>query len=99
MKRQIKAAVLGCTGYTGIELIKILIKHPDVIISFLGSQNHQGEYINDFDQLYAIASVSNLENKAHERLEIHWVFDQDKKIREGNTFKLSNTYYSKNFGY
>ena len=62
MKRQIKAAVLGCTGYTGIELIKILIKHPDVIISFLGSQNHQGEYINDFDQSLKRVTLPKLES-------------------------------------
>lgn len=61
-------------------------------------QKNQLININDFDQLYAIVSVSNLEKKAHERLEIHWVFLQDEKIREANTFKLSNTYYSKDFG-
>ena len=54
--------------------------------------------INDFNSLYAVASVSNLEEKAHERLEIHWVFLQDERVREANTFKLTNTYYSKDFG-
>ena len=52
----------------------------------------------DFNSLYAVASVSNLEEKAHERLEIHWVFLQDQTIREANTVKLQNTYYSKDFG-
>ena len=62
MKQQIKTAVLGCTGYTGIELIKILIKHPNVIITFLGSQNHKGEYINNFDQLLKNVTLPKLES-------------------------------------
>ncbi len=32
MNNEIKAAVLGCTGYTGLELVNILIKHPNVAI-------------------------------------------------------------------
>ena len=50
MNKKIKAAVLGCTGYTGLELVHILKNHPDVILSFLGSQSHSGEYINKFDK-------------------------------------------------
>ena len=61
-------------------------------------QENQLININDFESLYAVAHVSNLEEKAHERLEIHWLFLQNKKIREANTFKLTNTYYSKDFG-
>ncbi len=61
-------------------------------------QENQIININDFNSLYAVASVSNLEEKAHERLEIHWVFLQDERVREANTFKLTNTYYSEDFG-
>ena len=49
MNNKIKAAILGCTGYTGLELVNILKNHPNVILSFLGSQNHAGAYINTFD--------------------------------------------------
>ena len=30
----IKAAVLGATGYAGIELVRLLSKHPQVSIEF-----------------------------------------------------------------
>ena len=50
MDKIIKVAVLGCTGYTGIELVNILDNHPNVILSFLGSQSHSGEYITLFDE-------------------------------------------------
>ena len=49
MNNKIKAAVLGCTGYTGLELGYILTKHPNVILSFLGSQNYAGNFINKYD--------------------------------------------------
>ena len=54
--------------------------------------------INDFKKLYTVVSVSNIEPDAHRELEIHWVFQQDIKVREANTFPLSNTYYSEDFG-
>ena len=56
MNRMIKTAVLGCTGYTGIELIKIINNHQNLTISFLGSENHSDEYIYKFD-----ASLKNIE--------------------------------------
>ena len=49
MNRKVKTAVLGCTGYTGIELIKIISHHKNLTITFLGSENHSDEYIYKFD--------------------------------------------------
>ena len=60
MNNKIKAAVLGCTGYTGLELVNILNKHPNVILSFLGSQRHAGDYINKFDKRLKDASLPKL---------------------------------------
>ena len=74
------------------------VKKIDELKCQITIQEGQIININDFNSLYAVASVSNLEEKAHERLEIHWVFLQDERVREANTFKLTNTYYSKDFG-
>ena len=38
----IKAAVLGATGYAGIELVRLLTNHPDVQIKILGSKRMRG---------------------------------------------------------
>lgn len=46
----IKAAVLGATGYAGIELVRILSNHPDVEIKFLGSQSFDGKKISEVYQ-------------------------------------------------
>ncbi|MDG2445781.1 MAG: N-acetyl-gamma-glutamyl-phosphate reductase [Thermodesulfobacteriota bacteirum] len=39
---KLKTAVLGATGYTGLELIKILLNHPQVDLFFLGANSNHG---------------------------------------------------------
>lgn len=43
----IKAGIIGGAGYTGGELIRILIYHPDVEISFVHSNSNAGNLISD----------------------------------------------------
>ena len=43
----IKAAVLGATGYAGIELVRLLTSHPEVSIEILGSHSFVGQKISD----------------------------------------------------
>lgn len=43
----IKAAVLGATGYAGIELVRILSAHPETELEILGSQSFDGQPIAD----------------------------------------------------
>lgn len=43
----IKVAVLGATGYAGIELVRILSQHPEVEIKILVSQSFAGKKISD----------------------------------------------------
>ena len=50
MNNLIKVAVLGSTGYTGLELVYILSNHPKISISFLGSESSSGKSINSFDE-------------------------------------------------
>ncbi|MFW6019300.1 MAG: N-acetyl-gamma-glutamyl-phosphate reductase [Bacteroidales bacterium] len=43
----IKAAIIGATGYTGSELVSLLLKHPDVEISMITSESRKGELFSD----------------------------------------------------
>lgn len=43
----IKAAVLGATGYAGIELVRLLTNHGDVSLEVLGSHSFAGQKISD----------------------------------------------------
>ena len=47
MIKVIKVAVLGATGYAGIELVRLLSTHPDVCLEILGSQSFSGKDISD----------------------------------------------------
>ena len=49
MVDKIKVAVLGSTGFVGLELVNILAKHPNVEINFLGSENYPNENIVNFN--------------------------------------------------
>jgi N-acetyl-gamma-glutamyl-phosphate reductase (EC 1.2.1.38) len=40
--KMIKAGIIGAAGYTGGELIRILINHPQVEIAFAQSTSHAG---------------------------------------------------------
>ncbi len=43
----IKAAVLGATGYAGIELVRILTRHPEVKIEIVNSHTFKGQKISE----------------------------------------------------
>ena len=49
MTKKISVAILGSTGYVGLELVKILSKHKNVRIAFLGTENSPNTPIVKFD--------------------------------------------------
>ena len=50
MKDSLNIAVAGATGYVGLELIKILSKHPRAKILYLCANKSVGKKINSFDK-------------------------------------------------
>ena len=50
MKDSLKVAVAGATGYVGLELIKILSKHPMVKIMYLCATKSIGKPISFYDK-------------------------------------------------
>ncbi len=49
-KNRINAAVIGATGYVGLDLVKILSKHPNVTIKHLCAKKNIGKEISFFDK-------------------------------------------------
>src|SRR5512141_1446243 len=43
----IKIGILGATGYTGLELLKILARHPEAQVAWLTSENSAGQAFGD----------------------------------------------------
>ena len=70
MKKLISVAVLGSTGYVGLELINILSRHPQVSIKFLGSENYPNQKINTFDKRIINKDLPKLDLNKNINLEI-----------------------------
>ncbi len=60
----IKAGIIGATGYTGMELIRLLSLHPDTSISVVTSESEKGKrFIDVFPTLH---DVEQLKFSAHD---------------------------------
>ena len=44
------AAVIGATGYVGLDLVYLLTKHPRIKINYLCAQKNLGKNISFFDK-------------------------------------------------
>ena len=42
----IKAGIVGGTGYTGVELLRLLVAHPDVELSVITSRSESGQLVS-----------------------------------------------------
>ena len=62
MKDSIKIGIAGATGYIGIELVKILAKHPNAKIVYLCAQKSLGKKINKFDKKIKKTNLPRISN-------------------------------------
>jgi len=75
MNKIYSVAVLGSTGYVGIELVKILHKHPNVKINFLGCENPKNLSGNFFDDTNLYKNLPNLKlNDDFDPLNLDFLF-------------------------
>ncbi|MFP3214745.1 MAG: N-acetyl-gamma-glutamyl-phosphate reductase, partial [Nitrososphaeria archaeon] len=42
----VKVSIVGASGYVGGELIRILVRHPNVELVSLSSRQYAGEYVH-----------------------------------------------------
>ena len=49
MIKKVSVAILGSTGFVGLELIKILSRHPNVNIVFFGTENNPDTLLKEID--------------------------------------------------
>lgn len=47
MSQKVNVSILGVTGYTGIELLRFLSNHPNVVLKYLISHTHAGQKISE----------------------------------------------------
>jgi len=59
----ISVGIVGASGFTGEELVKLLLRHPDVSLDVLTSRTHAGKKVSDFIKLDTDLDKKFLENK------------------------------------
>ena len=73
MKDSLNIAIAGATGYVGLELTKILSRHPKVRIAYLCAQKSIGRNINSFDKTIKnknLPKISNIKNINWDKINI-----------------------------
>ena len=60
MRDSLNIAIAGATGYVGLELIKILSKHPKARIIYLCATKSIGKSINLFDKIIKKKSLPKI---------------------------------------
>ena len=70
--KKINIAVIGATGYVGLDLIKILSNHPKVNIKYLCAQKNIGKNIQFFDKRIKkkLPRITKIKNVNWHRIEI-----------------------------
>ena len=58
----LRVAVIGSTGYTGHEIIRILLKHPKVKIKLLIGNKSKDKYISDIFTSYSHINLPKIKN-------------------------------------
>ncbi len=64
-----KIGIIGATGYTGSELVRLLYAHPEVEISVITSETHQGKAFSDIHPQFTglvditLESAQDIENR------------------------------------
>ncbi len=66
MSNKIKVSIIGVTGYTGTELLRCLLQHPEIELKYLVSRQHEGTPLSElFPRLSHIEGL-NITNTAHD---------------------------------
>ena len=93
MKDSINIAIAGATGYIGLELIKILSKHPNVNIVFFGTENNPDTLLNDIDP--AIDLPNNPSTKLNTNFDSSLVETVFLALPHGVSHKYVKSFYNK----
>ena len=94
MSKYINVAVVGATGYIGLELIKLLIKHPKVKIKNICAQSSIGNSMYKFDSSLkkkSLPKITNLASINFDNIDILFT-----ALPNGEAQKISKKLTSKN---
>jgi N-acetyl-gamma-glutamyl-phosphate reductase len=86
--QHIRAGIIGGAGYTGGELIRLLINHPSVSISFIHSRSHAGQPVSTVHQDLLGETELQFSDKLNNDMDVLFLclgHGESKKFLETNT--------------
>ena len=89
---KINIALVGATGYTGLDLILMLSKHPKVSIKYLCATKNLGKKINYFDKRIkkSLPKLSSVKKIKWNSIDLVFL-----SLPNGEAQKLINKVYTK----
>ena len=90
-----KIGIVGGSGYTGGELIRILINHPNVEIDFVYSRTNDGKKIQDVHSDLIGKDLPHFSKKVNKNIDVVFLC-----LGHGNSSKfLKENFFKKNSNY
>ena len=87
--KKLNLVVAGATGYIGLELVKILSKHPRVNIKYLCAQSSIGSKISNFSKdlkrYRKLPTITNIKNVNFNDIDVLFT-----ALPNGNAHKIAN---------
>jgi len=68
--RQVRAGIIGGAGYTGGEMIRLLINHPAADIRFIHSKSNAGKLVSDIHEDLAGDTVLTFDSEWHSEVDV-----------------------------
>ena len=68
MNKKIHVSLIGASGYSGVELIKILLHHPDVVLDNLFAHTTAGKHLSDVAPIFGKTFDLVLESFSTEKI-------------------------------
>ena len=91
---KLNALIAGSTGYIGIQLIKLLIKHPNIKIKYLCGNTSAGKSIYNFDNTIKNKNLPKIVKFSYKLLkDVNLIFTA---LPNGEAQKISNRLLTKN---
>lgn len=115
MFKKIKAGIVGGAGYTGGELLRILLNHPDVEIAYVHSNSNAGKFVFEVHSDLFGETTLQFSNDIHSNIDVlflcgghgeakkflteHAIGDHVRIIDLSQDFRLNSKFNNRKFVY